>query len=331
MFLLRKERVTIRDIAREAGVSISVVSYVLNDVKGKSISDEVKKKIKDIAEELKYIPNRNAAILRSGKSKVIGIISYWSICDTLSSFIDGIRTTAGNMGYRVLYYPFNGVEDSFDYINDFNDHLVDGVVFIAPCESIGTIDINEHINRMLSAGMPFTMISELTYGYDNLVNTIFLLDYYQTTYSATEYYIRKGETDITYISERFYYMAENERLKGYLDCMAKYGLKPKKYSISEIGENLKDFNAVITNKCDTAHELYKIANVYGIKIPEQLQVISANTEIYSPFMIPPITSVNVSGREIATEATKSLIAKLDGKSYTPKEIIYPIDIRKSTK
>ena len=99
-----EKRVTIKDVAADVGVSISVVSYVLNDSKNVSISEQTRKKVLASARKLGYVQNRNASILRSGKSYTLGVVSYWADSFAYASLIEGIKNAADADGYKVLIY-----------------------------------------------------------------------------------------------------------------------------------------------------------------------------------------------------------------------------------
>ena len=71
---MKKKRVTSQDVANLAGVSRTTVSLVLNDVKGINISPETRKKVRDAAEKLGYIPNATAQALATRRAKAIGLV-----------------------------------------------------------------------------------------------------------------------------------------------------------------------------------------------------------------------------------------------------------------
>ena len=98
------KKITIKDIANEARVSISTVSFVLND-KGEKmgISAAVIKKVQDIVEKLNYRPNMTATSLRTGKTKSIGLIVENISNQFFSVLAKVIEEEAVKLGYRVFY------------------------------------------------------------------------------------------------------------------------------------------------------------------------------------------------------------------------------------
>lgn len=99
---MKTKRTTIRDIAEAAGVSISLVSFVMNN-KGKRyrISDEMTKRIREMADKLDYQPNNAARSLRSGRSRTIGVV----VSDISNSFFAEIcRKIEDDASHFNLHY-----------------------------------------------------------------------------------------------------------------------------------------------------------------------------------------------------------------------------------
>ena len=102
-----EKKVTIRDVAREAGVSVATVSYVLNNRSDQKISAETKKKVLQIANLLQFTPSYAAKILTTGKSNIIGILpGASSDPDFLHiDFTNCLIRTLAAKGYRAMILP----------------------------------------------------------------------------------------------------------------------------------------------------------------------------------------------------------------------------------
>ena len=95
---------TIKDVAKEAGVSISVVSYVMNNNPNVSISKETREKVLRAAKKLNYTPNSIARSMRTKKSMIIGLATFWDISDSVfTDILKGVDSVAGKYGYSVTY------------------------------------------------------------------------------------------------------------------------------------------------------------------------------------------------------------------------------------
>ena len=119
-----------------------------------------------------------------------------------------------------------------------------------------------------------------------------------------------------------------------MDIMNEYGLKASFCRVSEIEEKINTFRAVVTDKSDTAYEVLNVAAHLGVKIPDAFEIIAGNTEFYSKYLYPPLTTVKVPTREIGEFAAKSVLSQISGQSppdYTSQNFEYSIEFRESTK
>ncbi|XOK62886.1 LacI family DNA-binding transcriptional regulator [Paenibacillus elgii] len=124
------KKATIKDIAKAAGVSIATVSYILNDVKTQSISDETRVKVLKAAQQLKYVTNRTAQSLKVKKTGLIGILWFkgkdghiWSELKYART-INAIERHCSELGYHVLFMQIDDLGPSSKIIMERN---LDGV------------------------------------------------------------------------------------------------------------------------------------------------------------------------------------------------------------
>src|SRR3990167_10255006 len=137
-----KKITTIRDIAKAADVSVTTVSFVLND-KGEKmgISTEVIKKVIKVAAEMKYKPNMIASSLRTGKTRSIGLIVEDISNQFFSELARVIEREAIQLNYRVFYCSTGGDDArAHELVNSLLQANVDGFI-ITPTETMkATID-----------------------------------------------------------------------------------------------------------------------------------------------------------------------------------------------
>ena len=124
------KKVTVKDVAREAGVSVATVSYIMNNRTDQKISDATRKKVLQIANLLNYTPNSVAKSLATGRNSIIGI-SY-SMDDAtpsrnleLNSFINMLIERLNRLKYDVIYMPVNTTSDSASI-----NRNIDGIIAI---------------------------------------------------------------------------------------------------------------------------------------------------------------------------------------------------------
>lgn len=140
---MRTKRVTIKDIATEAGVSIALVSFVMNNkADGKDtyrVNKETAQRILEVAQKLNYQPNNAARTLRSGKTNTIGVI----VSDISNKFFADIARCIENHAYKHKYTVLFGSTDENpqkleNLIEVFRNKGIDGLV-VVPCEGADEI------------------------------------------------------------------------------------------------------------------------------------------------------------------------------------------------
>ena len=125
-----------------------------------------------------------------------------------------------------------------------------------------------------------------------------------------------------------------QRYDAYKNIMLEHNLKPSFCPITEIDKRIHTFKAVVTDKSNAAYRLLSHAIELGIKIPDEFEVIAGNTEFYSKYLYPPLTTVRVPTKEIGKFAAKSLIRQIDGQpplNYAQQNFEYKIEFRNTTK
>ena len=141
--------VTIKILAKELGLSVATISKALRD--RHDISSETKKRVKDCAMALNYIPNPYASSLRRRKSKTIAVVLPEVTDSFFSLAINGIESIAQLKGYHVLIYL---THESFvkeqSILKDFQSGRVDGVLMSITSET----EHNEHIEELHTRGIP---------------------------------------------------------------------------------------------------------------------------------------------------------------------------------
>ncbi|WP_261304276.1 LacI family DNA-binding transcriptional regulator [Paenibacillus andongensis] len=162
------KKATIKDIAGAAGVSIATVSYILNDVKTQSISDETRVKVLKIAQQLKYVTNRTAQSLKIKKTGLIGILLFKDKDQNAWSDLKYVRTIykieqlCSKLGYHVLFMQIDSTAPSSKIIMERN---LDGVFIInVDKEKFSTI------SNYFGFGIPIFIID--SYIADNLFHKI---------------------------------------------------------------------------------------------------------------------------------------------------------------
>ncbi len=325
---MKLKRATIKDVAKKAGVSISVVSYVLNDTPGQSIPQATRDKIFKAAEELKYTPNAIARGMRIKKSMAIGVVSFWSITDyAFNEILSGISKIADENNYTIVLCNLNSPGKDFNYAELFRGQQIDGIIFISPHELRKEFDEKTHIGYIKDNRIPAVIINGYTN--DEALSYIFI-DYYHSTYIATEHMAELGHKAIGYLlpdSAEMSMKQAGERYKGYMAALKDLGIIKDETLIfnmntaSKIVDKIavgKGPTAIVANKTNYAQRFISLLIERGIKVPQDVSIIAANTEPYSHMLYPPLSTVKLPLSEIGEKGAEILMESVKGKVIQTK-------------
>lgn len=335
--------VTIKDVARKAGVSPSTVSRVLSN--HPRISTETSQKVKAIMEQLGYHPNIMAKSLVSKTTNSICIMLPKSAEELFSNYffmelIRGIVTQASRLGYDVLISSGANEKEEVEGVSRLlNGRRVDGVILLYSRTDDPVIDFL-HEN-----GHPFVLIGRSDQYSDILsVDT----DNVQASYDATKHLISLGHERIGFVSGPPELVVSKDRLKGYMKALADAGLESRPEWIVE-GEFLQEsgyramsFFMNLPNR-PTALVLIDDVVAFGIlrglhelkyKVPEDLCLVSFNNIPLSELSTPPLSSIDIGIYNLGYTASQVLIQSIKNNqdaSYQKRQIIpHRLMIRESS-
>ena len=217
---MTRNQVTIRDIAREAGVSTALVSFVMsNAVAGEQlyrVSSETSKRVLEVAERLQYNPNSSARALRSGKTGTIGVI----LSDIANPFFAEIarylEDQAYNYNYNVVFASTDENPDKFRSVAKvLLNKGVDGLI-IVPCA--GAVDaISEIVDHGINAVLLDRIIPDIQ------ISSV-VLDNREAARIITKKLLDQGARKVDMVSYTMNISSSRDREQGYLDAMNSAGL-----------------------------------------------------------------------------------------------------------
>ncbi|RCX18156.1 LacI family transcriptional regulator [Fontibacillus phaseoli] len=325
--------VTIKDVAKKAGVSPSTVSRVLSN--HPRISAETSRKVKDIMEQLGYHPNIMAKSLVSKTTNSICIMLPKSAEELFSNFffmelIRGIVTQASRLGYDVLISSGANEKEEIEGVSRLiNGRRVDGVILLYSRQDDPVIDfLHENGHHFVLIGRSEQYPDILSVDNDNV----------QASYDATKHLISLGHERIGFVSGPPDLVVSKDRLKGYLDALHDSGLEMRPEWIVE-GEFLQDSGyramSFFMNLPNRPTGLVLIDDVvsFGVlrglhelkyKVPEDLCLVSFNNIPLSELSTPPLSSIDIGIYNLGYTASQVLIQSIQNnsdKSYQKRQII----------
>ncbi|WP_418992620.1 LacI family DNA-binding transcriptional regulator [Alistipes sp.] len=220
---MRTRKVTIKDIATEAGVSVSLVSFVMtNRAGGKDVyrvNKETAQRILEVAERLRYQPNNAARTLRSGKTRTIGVI----VSDISNKFFADIARCIEDLAYKHKYTVLFGSTDENprkleNLMTVFFNRGIDGLI-IVPCEGA-----DQAIRRVAQQEIPIVLLDREVEGAE--LSSV-VLNNCKAGIRITESLVDRGYTHIEMVSYSMSLSNIREREEGYRRCMALAGLEER--------------------------------------------------------------------------------------------------------
>lgn len=312
---MRKKRrtVTIQDVAKTAGVSVSTVSRVLN---GKAdVASETQERILSVIDDLGYTTNLAARSMRSRKKNLVGLIMPDIEYPFAIEVMKGVNRAIAESEFDLLVYTTGDVRKSGrafhekKYVSLLTNSISDGILLVAPVAGEFNIDA------------PIVSIDPLA---SNPNYPAVHATNYQGAMDAVEYLLGLGHRRIGYISGRAELESSNRRLQGYRDALEKVGIPideqliaPGDYTtatgVSGARELLSLVNppsAIFASNDQMAMGVYQVAGEMGLRIPEDLSVVGFDNITESKYM--GLTTVDQFISEMGYVATQILIKIING-------------------
>ena len=315
---MKYNQVTIKDIARELGISPSTVSRALKD--HPDISPETKKAVNELAEKLNYQPNIVALSLRQSKTNTIGVIIPELVHFFFSTVISGIEDVAYSAGYNVIISQSNeSLEREKTDIKALFNSRVDGMLISVSRETNNF----DHIDNILAKGVPMVFFDRV---YDNPNSSKIIVDDLSGAKEATAHLIEQGCQHIAHLEGSPNLEITKQRLEGYIQAHNEAGIPvdrklimPCALGTIEEGKSATEKllaqsprpDAIFATNDPAAMGAMQAIKEAGLKIPQDVAVVGFSNWFFTALLDPPLTSVDQPGFEMGQEAAKLLIRQIE--------------------
>lgn len=296
--MINGKKITIWDIANKLNITASTVSRALSD--SPRISAETKKAVLKMAKHLNYEPNQIASALRSGKSKLIGVIIPSADRAFFSSVVRGIEEIANTLEYRVIIcQSYDDPNKEIETIGALISARVDGIF-----ASTGKKTVNfGHYQKIIDKGIPLILFDR---GSLDLKVSQVVIDDYQGAYNAVKHLIDQGCNRIAHFTTIIKISIYKDRLRGYLDALRDAGIPVLDELIIESDLQLEDGrnsmelllklnerpDAVFSSSDFGAMGAMQVLKENNIKIPDQVALVGFSNEPFTSYTDPPLSSVD---------------------------------------
>ena len=325
----KSERITIHDVARASGVSVSTVSRVLNDKD--DVAPETKDRVQKVINELGYASNLAARSMRSRQTNLLGLI----VPDVGESYslevLKGCNQAIQHDPFDLLIYTSGDIRENSSpaqeqyYVNLLNGGLTDGVIVVAPMAS--SFNSAAHIVVVDPNNDNPDYPSVISTNRDGAMNVM-------------AYLIELGHKRIGFVTGRPELIGAVRRLQGYKDGLEQAGI-----AIDEQLIITGDFTQETGKAC--AHQLLSLphpptaifaandqsalgvmdtAKELGLKIPEDLSVVGFDNIAESQLCDPPLTTIDQHLTDLGIAATKMLMDLVKGNELESPQQKFPTQL-----
>ena len=311
-----KKKTSIHDIARHLNVSATTVSFVLNGkAEERKISTALERKVLDYVEEVGYRPNHIAQSLRTGKSKIIGMLVE-SISDPFFAGIARvIEDNLYQLGYKIFHSSTdNDTQRAKSLLQIFRERQVDGYIIVpAP-------GIEDDIQGLLNDSKPVVLFDRY---FPELNTTNVVIDNAGGAYNATRHLFENGFDNIAFITLDSEQIQMQDRLTGYKKCIrenklasyiycTEYTMQPDKICalIKEFLRENNDINGVVFATNYLAVSGLQAIKELGLLVPADIGVVGFDDNTHFSLFSPSITAVAQPVEEISKHTVQQLIRAL---------------------
>ena len=329
---------TIKDVAKEANVSIATVSRVIN---GKDkVKKLTKEKVQTAINKLNYVPDRAARTMKNSKTKTIGMLipvltnEYWA------EMAEVVQQSLMMQGYTLIISSGSWHEENYHaFMTTCIERKIDGLILGARLPE-NTIRLDEYA----AAGLPIVTVSMRQEKYTSITG-----DDINCALTGVNYLIGLGHKRIAYIGsattglerelgyrnalmlgglpvdERIVLGGRNE----YVDYFSQYGYQ----CALQLVESRHEFSAIFCSNDLIAIGALKALDEQGIKVPEDVSIIGVDDISMASFYRPSLTTLKQPIRQMAETAVEMILKQIDKlEELTAKHIVFPMKlvIREST-
>ncbi len=325
------KKTSLSDIARQLGVSKTLVSLVLNGkAKEHRISDEMSDKVKKLAKELNYKPNQIAKGLRTGRTNTIGLI----IADIANPFFGKlgreIEKEAAAHGYRIVFCSSDeNPDNSQKQIEMLQQGQVDGFIIAPPAGS------ENQILSLKRNKIPFVLIDR---NFPDIDTNYIVVDNIQAAFEATDHLVKQGYSKIACVTLNVHLNNMNQRVLGYKQALIENNIPvdeelikmmPFTHEKDDIAEAVKQLEPGNKSKVEAIFFATSKLGIMGLEtlhslglhIPGDIAVVSFDDPDAYKISQPPVSAIAQPLQEIGRESVKVLLDMIHDRNAETKKIV----------
>jgi LacI family transcriptional regulator len=315
---MMKSKATLKQIAKELGVSVSTVSKALNG--SPEISDPTKKRVQEYAKLKNYKPNVIGLNLKNRRTKTIGVIIPNILNSFFAKVFKGIEKVADQRGYKLITCISNeSYQKEINAVEMLSNGTIDGFI-LSIAEETQEFQKYDHFKTIINDGIPIVMFDRIA---EEINCDKVVIDDYESALHATDYLLQTGCKRVALFSAIENLSVGKLRAEGFFKAIELNGLTLYEdlllltNSNEEFDEKADEFfkknkpDAIFAIDEHTAVAAMKLGIQNGFNIPDDLQVIGFADGVWSRRLTPSLSTVSQHAPEIGEEAANLLIDRLE--------------------
>ncbi len=331
---MHRNNITLKELSKKLGLAISTISKALND--SHEISDATKKRIKQVAKQYNYQPNKMARNLKLGKTNTISVVIPSIQNYFFSQVLIGIESIIAPSAYNIIIsITSESLQKEAQVFTTLSSSVVDGFI-VAVAEETQTTQKFHHFKAALTNNKPIIM-------FDRVLKSIpcdkVVVNDFESVFNATKHLITKGKNTIALVSTINNLSVGKSRTKGYYKAINTTFHKPiivtaPKNKIKKTVKKLlsnKTVDAIIAIDEEASLASLKIAKKRNLQIPKQLSIIGYASKTMAKNLCPKLTTINQHGFTIGQDCALLLLDRLkhNDKPMVKKIINATLNIRET--
>lgn len=328
---------TIRDIARMAGVSTTAVSFVLNNRSG--VSDATRQKVQQIIQRTGFTPNVHTRRLNLGKSFTIHVVLRQYSDSLFNQFsletLNSIFTVSKSLGYSVTLTFADSSTDCAQIIDSVRNKDCDGII-------LNQISDPAILSQLQQENIPFVCVDAHIPADMNV--PMVGLDYFDAAYQATRYLCQQGHSKIGFIGPTAPDVYYHNTFGGYAAALKDAGLTCDPAWLAEVTYTETSAQECIDHLLQLpelptaflcagdvfAVNIIRYAKERGLRIPEDISIMSLDDLLVSRYLDPPLSTMTFNKELLGEKSTRLLYQIIQGESYEPVNLIKTTPVERST-
>ncbi|WP_344778620.1 LacI family DNA-binding transcriptional regulator [Gryllotalpicola kribbensis] len=319
-----------QQVADRAKVSISTVSFVVNNTK--PVTPETRERVLQVIDELGYRRNRAARALASRKSRILALIYPMLDHRNNHAFVESAATAAEERGYNLVLWPLHSDNVTTEIASLIEAGFADGVLLMEV-----QLD-DERVSRLREAQAPFVLIGRTR----ELAGIDYVdIDFERTTQTAVDELAKLGHRDLALVLEDLRgtplagYAPPIRTEQAFREAVAARGLAGTVFHVAhdsgsisalpaELASSAPQTTAIVSMHDAASLALLSALPRRGIEVPRDLSIVTIGTTAsLAALSQPPLSTYEAPGHVLGRAAAEALIARLEGRDGPATQVLVP--------